>query len=85
MPGILQDKREMQPVLEMLTRGSDIKISQIWCQVKKKVGIVGRLDISFPRESKDSEKKRKQNRLKTTKFTSSLEKKVYRFRTVLIP
>ena len=53
--------REMQPVLEMLTRASDIKATEIWGQVKKKMSMPGldQTNHQFPRRKLDFREKNK--------------------------
>lgn len=53
--------REMQPVLEMLTRASDIKVTEIWDQVKKRMSMPGldQANHQFPRRKLDFREKNK--------------------------
>lgn len=69
--------REMRHVLEMLTGVSDMKASEGWCQVKKRMSVPtsDQANHQFPRRKlKTSGRKKKQNRRKPTKFSSSLER-----------
>lgn len=51
----------MQPVLEMLTRASDIKVTEIWDQVKKRMSMPGldQANHQFPRRKLDFREKNK--------------------------
>ena len=74
--------REVWPVLETLTRASDINATEVLCQVKKKMSMPG-LDQAthqFPRRKLDF---REKNKTDQKQQSSALGKILYYFRIML--